>query len=82
MLDPRTAKLLRAAHGARKLLFVFLLVAAVLTAIALSVAEPGRLFFAAKFALACGSFAALALLVINLLAILSWRRGRRGPDTD
>ena len=82
MLDPRTARLLRAAHGTRKLLFVFLLVAAVLAALAFSVAEPGRLFFAAKFALACAAFAALALLVINLLAILAWGRGRRGPDTD
>jgi len=82
VLDPRTAKLMRAAHGIRKLLFVFLLVAAILTAVALSVAEPGRLFFAAKFALACAAFAALALLVINLLAIRAWVRGRRGADTD
>ncbi len=82
MLDPRTAKLLRAGHGARKLLFVFLLVAAVLTAVALSVSEPGRLYLAAKFALASAAFAALALLALNLLAILAWGRGRGGPDTD
>lgn len=73
---------MRAGHGARKLLFVFLAVAAVTTAIALSIAEPGRLFLAAKFALACAAFAALALLVINLLAIRAWVRGRRGDSTD
>lgn len=72
---------MRAAHGVRKLLFVFLAVTAILTAVALSVAEPGRLFFAAKFALFCAALAALALLVINLLAIRAWVRGRRGEDT-
>lgn len=73
---------MRAAHGCRKLLLVFLLVAAAVTAIALSVAEPGRLYLAAKFALVCAAFAALALLVINLLAIRAWVRGRRGGATD
>lgn len=80
MLDPRTAKLLRIALGVRKLLFVFLLVAAALTGVALSVAAPERLYAAAKFAWACVAFAALALLVLDLLAIWSWVRGRKEPS--
>ncbi len=82
MLDPRTAKLLRAAVGARKLLLVFLLVAAILTGIALSVAEHGRLYVAAKFAWGCAGLAGLTLIAIDLASIWSWSRGRRGQDTD
>lgn len=82
MLDRRTAKLLRAAVGARKLLLVFLVVAAVLTGIALSVSEPGRLYTAARFAWGCAALAGLALIAIDLASIWSWVRGRRGEDTD
>ena len=82
MPDPRTAKLLRAAVGARKLLLVFLLVAAVLTGVALGVTEPGRLYVAARFAWGCAALAGLALIAIDLASIWSWVRGRRSADTD
>ena len=74
--------LLRAIRIARALLLFSMFAAVILVAAAVfAPASPG-LFTAAKLASLGAALVALTLLVLNLLAIRAWRRGRRDAAGD
>jgi hypothetical protein len=77
-----TDRLLRAIRVARGLLLFSLVAAAMLVFAAVTAGGGGGLAIAAKFACLWAALVAGALLVLNLLALRAWRRGRRNRATD
>lgn len=75
-------RLLRAIRTVRGVLLVSMLAAAMLVFAAAMAGGGGGLGFAAKFACLWAALVAGALLVLNLLALRAWRRGRGGGATD
>ena len=75
-------KLLRAIRLTRALLLVSLLGAAMLVGAAVVAGGSGGLAVAAKYACLWAALVAFALLVLNLMALRAWRRGRRKRATD
>ena len=75
-------RLLRAIRFARGLLLFSLIATAMLVGAAVVVGAEGGLAIAAKLACLWAALVATTLLVLNLLALRAWRRGRRKGATD
>ena len=75
-------RLLRAIRLARGLLLFSLIAAAMLVAAAVMAGAQGGLALTAKLACLWAACVAGALMVLNLMALRAWRRGRRSGATD
>jgi hypothetical protein len=75
-------RLLRAIRLVRALLLFSMLAAAMLVFAAALTGASGGLALTAKLACLWAALVAGSLLVLNLLALRAWRRGRRGEITD
>lgn len=82
MADRSPERLLRAIRLVRALLLFSMLAAAMLVFAAAFTDASGGLGLAAKLACLWAALVAGSLLMLNLFALRTWRRGRRGETTD
>jgi membrane protein implicated in regulation of membrane protease activity len=77
-----TERLLKAIRVSRGVLLFSLIAAAMLVAAAVMAGGQGGLGLAAKAACLWAALVAALLLVLNLMALRAWQRGRRSRATD